>query len=229
MSSVKDRKLLIRKDGKGFICLGKGHISKNCPNKVNCKQCNMGGHHVSLCDLNTLLDSGNVARNNVSPNLHVGSEYRVVLQTAQGLLRGANREARLRVMFDTGSHKSLVMSKTVKAAGLPVNRKEWLEITTLGKAMRDNQLRDVFELEIAPLKGSKSVKIEAFGVESIAQVANERVELHKGEYPHLRDLWFSDVSKSKDVFEIDVLIGSDYIWLLQNGKTVRREPNERFL
>ena len=90
----------------------------------------------------------------------------MVLQTAQGILKGAQNEARIRVMFDTGSHKSFVTSNVVRKAELPVKRKEWLEISTFGKAMTDNKLRDVFDLEIMPLKGGVPIKMEAYGVES---------------------------------------------------------------
>ena len=89
-----------------------------------------------------------------------------------------------------------------------------------------HKLPEVFELEIDPLKGLGSKKIEAYGVESIAQVKNEHVEFRKREYDHLQNLWFSDVCKINDVFDIDVLIGSDYLWLFQNGNTVRGRPNE---
>ena len=50
--------------------------------------------------------------------------------------------------------------------------------------MKDNKLREVFELEIAPLKGLGSKKIEAYGLESIALVKNEHVEFRKSEYDH---------------------------------------------
>jgi hypothetical protein len=79
----------------------------------------------------------------------------VVLQTVQGTLKGAQNAAQIHVMFDTGSHKSFVTSKVVRATGLPVKRKEWSEISMFGKAMNDYKLRDVFDLEIAPCKGEK--------------------------------------------------------------------------
>ena len=109
----------------------------------------------------------------------------MVLQTDQGILKGAQTGVRIRVMFDTGSHKSFVTSKVVKVAGLPVKRKEWLEITKFAQTMSDKKLREVFEPEIAPLKGLGSKKIEAYGVESIAPVKNEHVEFRKTEYDHL--------------------------------------------
>jgi hypothetical protein len=42
----------------------------------------------------------------------------------------------------------------------------------------------------------------------------------------LRNLWFSDVCRTKEELEIDLLIGSDYIWKFQRGRTIRGEPEE---
>ena len=52
---------------------------------------------------------------------------------------------------------------------------------------------------------------------------NEHVEIAKTDYPHLRDIWFSDVSKGEETLSIDALIGSDYLWYFQEGETIRRE------
>ena len=222
--NINDRKAIVRKYGRCFICLGKGHKARDCRKRVNCNACKRGGHHTSLCDLGKreLPNLSAVA----SPSMHVNSGCRVVLQTAQGVLKGAQNQVRIRVMFDTGSHKSFVTSKAVRAAKLLVKRKEWLEITTFAKTTCDSKLREVFELEISPFKGHGSIKMEAYAVESIAQVKNEHVELRKRDYAHLRNLWFSDVCRANDVFDVDVLIGSDYLWLFQNGNTVRGRPNE---
>ena len=123
VSNVKDRKSVARKYGQCFACLGKGHLSKDCRRKFNCKLCNKGGHHVSLCESHGET-KGNILATNASPNMHVGSEGQVVFQTAQGIPKGAQNEARIRVVFDTGSHKSFVTLNVVRTAELPVKRKE---------------------------------------------------------------------------------------------------------
>ena len=42
----------------------------------------------------------------------------------------------------------------------------------------------------------------------------------------MRDLWFSDVCQTKEELVIDLLIGSDYLWEFQKGRTIRGEPEE---
>ena len=61
---------------------------------------------------------------------------------------------------------------------------------------------------------------------SISQIRNEHVETRKKDYPHLQGLWFSDVCKTKNVLEIELLIGADYLWLFQEGRTVRGKSDE---
>ena len=56
--------------------------------------------------------------------------------------------------------------------------------------------------------------------------ATSMLRLSKNDFPHLRDLWFSDVCQSKEELEIDLLIGADYLWEFQRGRTVRGESEE---
>ena len=62
------------------------------------------------------------------------------------------------------------------------------------------------------------MKIQAYVVPDISQVRNEHVEIVKTDYPHLCDIWFSDVSKEEEILSIDALIGSYYLWYFQEGE-----------
>ena len=56
--------------------------------------------------------------------------------------------------------------------------------------------------------------------------ATSMLRLSKNDFPHLRDLWFSDVCQTKEGLEIDLLIGADYLWEFQRGRTVRGKSKE---
>lgn len=131
ISTISDRKLIARKYGRCYVCLGKGHLAKMCSSRTNCKLCGKR-HHISLCGTPggpvKEVQEDSVPSSSSSPTLHVGTESRVALQTAQGLVNGENDDVRVRVMFDTGSHKSFVTAKVVHSAGLQPKRKEWIEI-----------------------------------------------------------------------------------------------------
>ena len=117
----KTRKTLALKYGRCFQCLVKGHRASNCSSKIKCRNCNRA-HHVALCDV-SLKDKKtdkneqethivkNVTSNVASPcnNLLAETGSLVALQTARRVLRG-KREAKVRVLFDAGSHRSFVTS-----------------------------------------------------------------------------------------------------------------------
>ena len=70
------------------------------------------------------------------------------------------------------------------------------------------------------------VKIEAYEVPTITEIGNQHIEIRKGEYPYLQGLWFSDVILKDEVLGNDLLIGADYLWSFQKGRTIRGEAGE---
>ena len=68
------------------------------------------------------------------------------------------------------------------------------------------------------MEKGKSVKFEAYVVPDISKVRNEHIEVVKADYPHLKEIWFSDVSKGEETLNIDTLVGSDYLWNFQEGE-----------
>ena len=224
ITDVNERKKLIRKYGRCFVCMRKGHMAGACNSNLICAVCK-GKHHVSICDKNSG-DQATVIETSQSPTLHVGVQTGIVLQTAQGLVKGNSKPVKVRVLFDSGSQRSFITSRTVQSAGLVAKRKEWLEISTFGQEGKDRGLKEVFELEIESLDRKRCVKMEAYAVQSISSIKNEHIERRKAEFSHLKGLWFSDVCKSKEQLEVDILIGSDYLWCFQVGGTRRGELHE---
>lgn len=261
VTSVEDRRLLLRKYGRCFICARKGHISRDCNSKIICSICK-GKHHVSICykggsanrdqfsrthngDCNDSLNSNNAGnallahtmgtggsdalqnkQAGTSPTLHVGTVGRVALQTAQAVIKGDKRNLRVRVLFDAGSHRSFITTKAVQSVGLSEKGKEWIEISTFGQQTKDSGLKGVYDLQVFPFRGGNGIKIEAYEVPTIAQISNEHIEIRKTEYPHLQGLWFSDVNRDEEILGVDVLIGADYLWCFQKGRTIRGEVDQ---
>ena len=65
----------------------------------------------------------------------MGTESRIALQTAQALIKG-NVPGRVRVLFDSGSLRSLVTTNAASNYGLEIVRKEWV-LTHLDKQLRN--------------------------------------------------------------------------------------------
>ena len=118
-------------------------------------------------------------------------------------------------MFDSGSHRSFVTAKADLKYKLPVERKEWITVSTFGQKGKESGLREVVRFDIMPLRGGRVQALEAYVMPEISRISNEHVEVVKNDYTHLRDLWFSDVCQSKEELQIDLLIGVDYLWEFQ--------------
>ena len=89
-----------------------------------------------------------------------------------------------------------------------------------------SSLRDVVRIDLTPVGGGKVMTIEAYVVPEISHVHNEHLEIARKNYLHLAQIWLSDVCKSSDQLEIDLLIGADYLWSFQTGNVVRGEVHE---
>ena len=77
----------------------------------------------------------------------MGTESRIALQTAQALIKGGT-QGRVRVLFDSGSHRSFVTAKAALKYELPVERKEWITISTFGQKGKESGLREVVRFDI---------------------------------------------------------------------------------
>ena len=235
VTTVEDRKNILRKYSKCFICLNGGHRALQCRSNRKCGRCK-GKHHISIC-INAqprpeFKDAepkhNNATQLNASAASWVGSTgsgERVALQTALAKVN-EKEECKVRVLFDTGSHKSFVTAEAVCKLGLRPVRKENLGIRAFGQKEAESKERDVVEFSLSPLRGGKSTIISCFVVDDITCIVNVHPEQVKKQYKHLSSLWFADVSRQEERLTVQVLIGSDFIWQFQEGESIRGGPNE---
>ena len=134
----------------------------------------------------------------------------MALQTALAVING-RKDCRVRVLFDTGNHRSFITAKAVGKLHIRPVRNESLGIKCFGNEETKTAVRDVVELSLNNINGVKSIQIEAFVVDNISTISNVHAEIVKKGFPHLIDIWFSDVCRSEEKLEIDCLIGADYL------------------
>ena len=48
ITGVESRREVLRKVGRCYSCLGRGHVSRNCHSRIMCIRCK-GRHHVAIC------------------------------------------------------------------------------------------------------------------------------------------------------------------------------------
>ena len=103
ITSVKARPGLFRKFARCFVCLKKGHVSKNCDIKYKYNKCS-SRYHISIC--------GNLKKKtaiNINTN-----KSNILLQTANAQVSAteSNSSGLVRILFDTGSHRRYVTNDT---------------------------------------------------------------------------------------------------------------------
>ena len=232
---VKDvgvRKSILVKFARCFKCLQKGHRARDCKLSELCKSCGQS-RHISICEkqvrpvVNEFEVVSDVNPTSSSPRIfHVGAGGRVALQTACAAITGEGEPQKVRVLFDAGSHCSFVTARVAQLVQLPMSRQDLLAVSTFGQSSRDVKLRDVVHVKVSALEGEKVFNVKAYVVPEISTIQNKHVEYAKFDYPHLKRLWFSDVSKRRDEMVINVLIGADYLWNFQKGCTIRGKCDE---
>ena len=242
VTDVSERKGILIRQARCFVCLNAKHRAFECRSKLSCKRCK-GRHHVSICTAcfpranesqaqqsrqQEAKHAPNTSALNATAPSWVGSTGSgdsVALQTALAKVN-AKKESKVRVLFDTGSHRSFISAKVVSRLGLRPVRSEKLGIKPFGSVEAEYRMRDIVEILLYSLSGDKCVQVECFVVEDIANISNCHAEIAKKKYPHLNEIWFSDVCRTEDTLCVDVLIGSDSLWEFQEGETRRGGPGE---
>ena len=240
-----ERKNILAKYGKCFNCLRTGHRSFTCRSKSVCRNCK-NKHHVALCNQTQVFrdkaqaldykepkEASSVLLNPAAAPF-VGQNsasdanlrQRVALQTAIARVNGVMGK-NVRVLFDSGSQRTFVTVKAARRLGIEPVRKEEMRIKAFGVKEAEVKEREVYRFSLSPVfRSTSNVFVEAVGVVDISSIANQRVERIKKNYVHLRNVYFSDVSRFEESLDIDILIGSDFLWNFQEGSIIRGGQNE---
>ncbi|XP_067017985.1 uncharacterized protein [Acropora muricata] len=238
-TSVTDpekRKEILKKKGRCFVCLRRGHVSNCCPSEYKCKKC-FGRHHISVCsggfhspqDVTQNATQGNAIEppNVTQPcpgataTLHVGGKNSVLLQTATANVSNprSGKTVQARLVFDSGSQRSYIANGLRSSLERPSLRYENLVIKTFGAGSDQPKRCDVVQLCVSKAVGGLNLYVDAYDVPSIcAPLSQQKIELAQASYEHLSSLELADSSTGEDGMPIDILIGSDFYWQFMTGE-----------
>ncbi|XP_065065262.1 uncharacterized protein LOC135691349 isoform X2 [Rhopilema esculentum] len=237
VKGAERRRNMLMRYAKCFLCLRSGHRAYNCRSNLNCSTCK-GRHNVAICSKAEKVQFDKLNRSDketegnrssaaqLSPNApswigSTGSGGNVALQTAAAKVNGH----RLRVLFDSGSHRSFITSQTVSKLGLEIVREETLGIKPFGSESAEYKVREVVRVPLSSQDGMRKIVIECFVVDNISNISNVHPEVVRKSYPHLHEIWFSDVCRL-ETLTVEILVGSDFMWSFMEGEIKRGGPGE---
>ena len=132
------------------------------------------------------------------------------------LFNGFNKkEVRIKALFDGGSQRSYVSKRVQNILSSEIINKEKIKINTFNNNNSKEEIRDYVKFFVKTGKGNKS--IEPFSISLIClPLKNQLIKFAQQNYPHLKNLNFADLGTGSG--EMDLLIGSDYLWEFVSGK-----------
>ena len=230
---VEDRKAIIRRKNKCFVCLKTNHIAKNCYSKRLCNDC-QGKHHESICTRKEHSGGENSSVTNRSSlnavTTNIINDCRnkcILLQTAQAEVFHCdfNNTSLVRLIFDNCSQRSFIKSSLRQKLKLPTVRTELLAVKTFASDIEKMQKLDVVNIKVRSCKNLNITELEVYVVPLICSpVSSQIINVVKESYEFLKDLELADNSDVSCEMEIDILVGANHYWDFVTGR-IKRSGN----
>ena len=246
VTSVEERKRILREAGRCFVCLRRGHVVRQCTSRGRCSHCR-GRHHGSICGnqkpaegeakppdsregapVKTNSSGTNPAaapfKPDTSTTLWTNSSQAVLLQTAKAAgFNPANpkRSGHVRVVFDTGSQRSYVTEHVARNLSLVEEGEQPLTILTFGSNREQTRVCKFVTMGLASRDGMTK-QLRLFVVPTICEpIACQPISFCQSDFSHLAGIDLADASDGNESMKVDILIGSDQYWELVTGETRR--------
>ena len=242
VTDANARKEALRKSGRCYVCLRKGHISQDCRSTGCCNKCRKR-HHNTVCPrknestsnpsvtLPGPVTEGQEGASQASGGAHrptnvayVDSQTPILLQTARLQLCSLNDTTapptcvEARAVMDSRSQRTYVTSRLRESLHLPTKQTESLHIKTFGSTEGQDATCEAVDLGLI-MKDGETLKVTALVVLFICDLlASQPINHSRDHYHHLLGIELADSADIGDILEVDMLIGSDFYWSLVTGK-----------
>ena len=220
VTQVDERKQLLRRAGRCFSCLRRGHLSRNCRTTSRCQQCH-GKHHTSICSGSTNRGepaSGAAAvpppatestTSNLKPSapeftptkhsshastLCVNVGKPILLQTASAVVFNPcdSTSSKLRIMMDSGSQRSYLTQRARDTLHLQTVARQRLAIAAFGSERAGPRLCEVIRVSVRTRAGEDK-NIDLFVVPHICEAFTAQpIDKCLEHYPHILGLDLAD-------------------------------------
>ena len=243
VTNPEARKQILLKAGRCFVCLRKGHVSRDCRSPLKCTTCH-GRHHVTICDSarrpcpassdssasshqsqqpRTPTSAVNRPATNTSTlSMYVDARTPVLLQTATTMVYNKSRPAvplKARLILDSGSQKSYISADLRTKLKLPSEQSTTLSIKTFGAQYEKTQICDAVELGLKTKLGS-DLELTLYVVPFICEpLSGQPTDIAVERFRYLSGLDLADPDDTENL-PISILIGADYYWKVVTGKII---------
>ncbi|XP_064468683.1 uncharacterized protein LOC135382942 [Ornithodoros turicata] len=240
-----------------FKCGKRNHLARECRSSrsLTCMTCR--GHHLSLLhDIQPSRPDRSPAAVNAVHTPDPGSQIQipnrehrdsssasnspvttaaclrrtqfVLLQTARAFAIGNTGTSLVRVLFDTGSHRSYIRQDVATQLQCPVLGTESITVYTFGRSKTPTtyHCRRV-ALTLRSQYHPETITFEALEVPEVCAVTNHSLDATLLNEMHDLGLDIADASSPADPVDavISILIGSDVYWTMVTGSIRRLRPD----
>ena len=223
--TVKDaqaRSEILRKDGRCFLCLGKGHKVSQCTATRRCRHCKKK-HHQSICRGIPVAETHSdqpLTESSTSTVATSQSKSQVLLQTARTQACSVEGQELLpvRVLLDGGSERSYVTMCLKERLHLKPLKRETLNLNTFGTEQCQKKGYDLVKII---LKGQDGSDIEVSALTFPTICAPPATAVQPPSCVELDGLELADQADTEGTDSIDILIESDHYWDIVTGEVMR--------
>ena len=222
---------VLRKTGRCYICLRKGHVSRSCHSRFKCLNCR-GRHHVAICSVaakpkneepRASPESDKTSGLNAQApayqpktNLWTYAGKQVLFQTAQTTAFNpdcASVNVKVRIVLDTGSQMSYITDAARQRLALTSAGEQSISIMTFGANRTNGRNCEYVRVGLR----SRDDQVLIFNLFSVPIIC-EPLTAHplidcQGTYPHLTGLELADDPGNDQTLRVDVLMGSGTLLL----------------
>ena len=241
VSNVRSRKGILRRSGRCFVCLERGHRAMECPVEYICRICKQR-HNISICEnrgkkeynernwerneSDEGRENGNDVRPEVSANVSSTNTSCILLQTGTAEVGDVDGNSFLfsKILFDSGSQMSYVTEGLARRLGLKVIRKENIVIKTFGRNDESKLRRlNVVRFKVRHRSQRGMVKyVEALCIPTLCSPLSNQCFSETKRYDYLASLDLADDFVDDSPIDVEILIGCDFYHSFFTGRVIHR-------
>ena len=238
--SPTDRLCLVKQNRLCTNCLGK-HSIRSCTSNISCSVCGKWHHsclHIknfkSYMDGIQSKNSKHQQKASHKSNAHGYSstakprndhaKKSCLLQTAVANVQSTHKKGKFRILFDSGSDRSYITTRTANLLNAPVLGQEFLSFKTFGKSgVSQSGWYNIVKVSISPsFQSNIKIPVDLLAKETIcSDLTPYTLSKSVTQWPQLMHLNFADSLDHEQPLTIDILIGSDLYWQFFSGQLIK--------